>query len=83
MSDAAPSSRPDSLPRVLGVTDGTAVVVGSIIGSGIFLKVANVDTQMAPYGFLAILGVWVIVGIATLFGSLALAELAAMFPHAG
>ncbi len=74
---------PVVLPRVLSVTDGTAVVVGSIIGSGIFLKVSNVDTVMASYGFLAILAVWVIVGVATMFGALALAELAAMFPHAG
>ncbi len=83
MSEAAPPTSPAVLPRVLGVADGTAVVVGSIIGSGIFLKVANVDVQMAPYGFLAIIGVWVVVGVATLFGALALAELAAMFPHAG
>ncbi|HET6424207.1 MAG TPA: APC family permease [Planctomycetaceae bacterium] len=83
MSDAVPPTRPAVLPRVLGVGDGVAVVVGSIIGSGIFLKVANVDQQMAQYGFLAILGVWIVVGLATLFGALALAELAAMFPQAG
>lgn len=74
---------PEPLPRVLGVGHGIAVVVGSIIGSGIFLKVANVDKQMADYGFAAILGVWIIVGLATLFGALALAELAAMYPQAG
>ncbi len=84
MSEPAISpSSPAILPRVLSVTDGTAVVVGSIIGSGIFLKVSNVDKVMADYGFLAIMGVWIVVGIATLFGALALAELSAMFPHAG
>lgn len=77
------STRPAVLPRVLSVTDGIAVVVGSIIGSGIFLKVSNVDRVMADYGFAAILGVWILVGVATLFGALALAELSAMFPHAG
>ncbi len=84
MSEPVPASTgPALLPRVLSVTDGTAVVVGSIIGSGIFLKVANVDKAMAAYGFLAILAVWILVGLATLFGALALAELSAMFPQAG
>ena len=59
------------------------IVVGSIIGSGIFLKVSAVDRALQPYGFLAIMGTWLFVGVITLCGSLALAELGAMFPHAG
>lgn len=74
---------PDRLPQVLGLFDATMIVVGSIIGSGIFLKVSSVDSELAKYGFLTIMGTWLFVGIITLCGSLALAELGAMFPQAG
>jgi APA family basic amino acid/polyamine antiporter len=73
----------DRLPRVLGLFDATMIVVGSIIGSGIFLKVSAVDSKLAQYGFAAIMGVWLFVGLITLCGALALAELGAMFPQAG
>jgi APA family basic amino acid/polyamine antiporter len=83
MTQEANSPEPQQLPRVLGLFDATMIVVGSIIGSGIFLKVSSVDSQLAPYGVLAILGTWLFVGLITLCGSLALAELGAMFPSAG
>ncbi len=93
MADTTPTSAstsagnaagdPQQLPRILGLFDATMIVVGSIIGSGIFLKVSAVDEQLAPYGFLAIMGTWLFVGVITLCGSLALAELGAMFPQAG
>jgi amino acid transporter len=69
------------LPRVLGPIDAIAIVVGSVIGSGIFLKVSNIDAKVPSFG--AIMAVWLLGGIATLSGSLSLAELAAMLPHAG
>jgi len=69
------------LPRVLGPFDAVTIVVGSIIGSGIFLKVSNIDAQVPSFG--AIMAVWLLGGLATLCGSLSLAELAAMLPHAG
>src|SRR6476469_9452132 len=75
---------PDSvevLPRVLGPFDAVMIVVGSIIGSGIFLKVSNIDAKVPSFG--AIMAVWLLGGVATLCGSLSLAELAAMLPHAG
>jgi APA family basic amino acid/polyamine antiporter len=78
-----PAVAPTTLPRVLGLFDATMMVVGSIIGSGIFLKVGNVDKALQAYGFIPILSVWVGVGIVTLCGSLALAELGAMYPQAG
>jgi APA family basic amino acid/polyamine antiporter len=74
---------PKTLPRVLGLFDATAIVVGSIIGSGIFLKVGKVDQALMAWGFLPIISVWMFVGLVTLCGSLALAELAAMYPQAG
>jgi hypothetical protein len=83
MSQEVRTPEPQQLPRVLGLFDATMIVVGSIIGSGIFLKVSSIDSQLAPYGVLAILGTWLFVGLITLCGSLALAELGAMFPNAG
>lgn len=82
-ADAATSGAPRTLPRVLGLFDATCIIVGSIIGSGIFLKVGNVDKALLQFGFLPIIGVWLFVGLVTLCGSLALAELGAMFPQAG
>src|SRR5712664_2151677 len=77
-----PSGNIQSLPRVLGLFDAVTVVVGSIIGSGIFLsKVGRVAAELNSFG--PILCVWIGVGLVTLCGSLALAELAAMYPHAG
>jgi APA family basic amino acid/polyamine antiporter len=81
-----PARAPDSsavevLPRVLGPFDAVMIVVGSIIGSGIFLKVSNIDAKVPSFG--AIMAVWLLGGAATLSGSLSLAELAAMLPHAG
>lgn len=70
-----------TLPRVLGLFSAVTVVVGSIIGSGIFLKTGNVATALGSFG--PIIGVWIGVGLVTLCGSLALAELAAMVPRAG
>ncbi len=84
MKSAQPGkSAPDILPRVLNLWDGVAIVVGSIIGSGIFLKVGNVDAALKAFGFGPIIGIWAIVGLVTLCGSLALGELAGMYPHAG
>lgn len=81
--DSAPAVVSGSLPRVLGLFDATCIIVGSIIGSGIFLKVGNVDKALMQFGFLPIISVWLFVGLVTLCGSLALAELGAMFPQAG
>jgi APA family basic amino acid/polyamine antiporter len=82
MSQPAPETRPpEVLPRVLGPFDAVAIVVGSIIGSGIFLKVSTIDNLVPSFG--SIMAVWILGGLATLCGSLSLAELAAMLPHAG
>jgi APA family basic amino acid/polyamine antiporter len=69
------------LPRILGPFDAVMLVVGSIIGSGIFLKVSTIDNLVPSFG--TIMAVWILGGLATLCGSLSLAELAAMLPHAG
>jgi basic amino acid/polyamine antiporter, APA family len=69
------------LPRKLGFFDALAIVVGIIIGAGIFL-VPNLVAQelnSAP----AILSVWVFAGIISFFGALACAELGTAFPATG
>lgn len=86
-TESRPSRPPESqtplqvLPRVLGPFDAVTIVVGSIIGSGIFLKVSNIGNLVPSFG--TIMAVWLLGGLATLCGSLSLAELAAMLPHAG
>lgn len=80
--DVPDAGKLESLPRVLGLFDAVTVVVGSIIGSGIFLsKVGRVAAELNAFG--PIICVWIGVGLVTLCGSLALAELAAMYPRAG
>jgi len=74
-------SAPTTLPRLLGPLEAITMVVGSMIGSGIFLKEAEIARQLGSFG--AIVAVWTVVGILTLCGALAVAELAAMLPHAG
>ncbi|MDP2956591.1 MAG: amino acid permease [Longimicrobiales bacterium] len=79
--DGPEESHPTSLPRVLGLWDIIAIVVGGVIGSGIFIVPAAIATELpSPLLFL---GVWVVGGVLSLFGALAFAELAAMYPHAG
>lgn len=70
-----------ALPPLLGPIDAVALVVGSIIGSGIFLKVDTIATAVGS--FLPIVAVWLAGGVAALCGSLSVAELSAMLPHAG
>lgn len=72
---------PSVLPRVLGPFDACMIVVGSVIGSGIFLKPGVAAAELPSVGL--ILLVWTIVGLISLCGCLAIAELAAMLPQAG
>jgi APA family basic amino acid/polyamine antiporter len=73
--------KPHDLPRVLGLKDIVGIVVGTMIGSGIFIVPAAVaDAVKAP---LLLLLVWVVGGVLTFFGALSLAELGAAFPQAG
>lgn len=70
-----------SLVRVLGPWMATAIVVGTVIGSGVFKKARNVAEGVPEFGLA--MSVWVVGGVLTLFGSLALAEIAVLFPRAG
>lgn len=70
-----------TLIRELTFRDGFALVVGTVIGSGVFLVPANIARQI-PSTPLALL-IWAAGGLLTLFGALSLAELGSMFPGAG
>src|SRR5438445_7544619 len=71
----------DQLPRKLGLLDATFIVIGIVIGSGIFL-LPNVIARSLPSGP-AIVAVWVVAGVLSYFGALAYAELGAMMPATG
>ncbi|MBO9634076.1 MAG: amino acid permease [Chitinophagaceae bacterium] len=70
-----------SVRRMLGFWSATSIVVGSIIGSGVFMKPATMAAQTASPVWLAL--VWVLAGIFSLFGGLIYAEVGAMFPQTG
>src|SRR3984893_16340355 len=67
--------------RGLGLYDSTMVVVGSMIGSGIFIVSADMARNIGSPGWL--LGAWVLTGVLTVVGALSYGELAAMMPRAG
>jgi basic amino acid/polyamine antiporter, APA family len=67
--------------RQLGLFDSTMVVVGSMVGSGIFLVSAEMARQVGSAGWL--LATWAITGVLTLAAALSYGELAAMMPRAG
>src|SRR5215468_3779580 len=67
--------------RGLGLYASTMVVVGSMIGSGIFLVSAEMGRQTASPGLL--LTAWIITGVLTVAAALSYGELAAMMPRAG
>jgi APA family basic amino acid/polyamine antiporter len=70
-----------SLPRALGLLDATMIVVGSMIGSGIFIVSAESLRLVGSPGWLVL--AWAIAGLMTISGALCCAELAAMMPQAG
>lgn len=70
-----------TLPREIGILGSTAIVVGTIIGSGIFLVPHNVAMEVGSVSGLYL--VWVVGGALALAGALSLAELGAAMPEAG
>ncbi|MFZ0638509.1 MAG: amino acid permease [Candidatus Acidiferrales bacterium] len=69
------------LLRDLRLRDATAIVAGTIIGSGIFLVPGNIANDLSSFS--AVLLVWLTGGLLSLFGALALGEMGAAFPGAG
>jgi basic amino acid/polyamine antiporter, APA family len=77
------TSPPSEFIRGIGPLAAISLVVGSMIGSGIFIVSADIGRQVGPWGPGALLLVWIITGAMTVTGALAYAELAAMMPRAG
>jgi APA family basic amino acid/polyamine antiporter len=70
-----------SFKPTLGLFDGTMIVAGSMIGSGIFIVSADITRNVGSAGWL--IAVWVITGFMTLTAALSYGELSGMFPKAG
>src|ERR1041384_2065394 len=71
----------EELPRQLSLLDSTMINVGSMIGSAIFMVPASI--ALLVHSSLAVILVWTVGGIVSLFGALSVAELGAMMPKAG
>jgi basic amino acid/polyamine antiporter, APA family len=67
--------------KAIGLFDGTMIVAGSMIGSGIFIVAADISRQTGSAGGLLL--TWVLTGFLTIAAALSYGELAALFPHAG
>lgn len=73
--------KPDNFKRELGLLDGTMLVVGSMIGSGIFIVSSDMVRQLGSAGWL--IAMWVLTGVITVIAAVSYGELSAMFPTAG
>jgi basic amino acid/polyamine antiporter, APA family len=69
------------LVKGLGLTSATTLVMGSMIGSGIFIVSAGIAREVNSPGLLIM--AWVVTGFMTIVGALSYGELAAMMPKAG
>jgi len=78
--DSLTGEKADLLRR-LGVLDATAIVIGIVIGSGIFVLPNLIARNLPSSG--AILTAWIVSGVLSYFGALAYAELGAMMPVTG
>jgi APA family basic amino acid/polyamine antiporter len=67
--------------KKLSLLDSAMIIMGSMIGSGIFIVSADISRQVKSPGMLLL--VWLLTGIITVFGALSYGELAAMMPKAG
>ncbi len=81
MTSSSAQTNPRELPRKLGLVTGMAVVIGVIIGSGIFRVPSPIAGEAGNLTGIAL--VWILGGVVALFGALSIAELAAMYPAAG
>src|SRR5438874_267376 len=80
LADTRTKSEPGFV-RAIGLFDGTMIVVGSMIGSGIFIVAADISRQTGSAGGLLL--TWILTGLLTISAALSYGELAALFPHAG
>lgn len=76
-----PATAEPQLVRGLTLTDTISLVIGTVIGTGVFLKTAVMAQQAGSVGL--VMFTWVAAGLLSLAGALTYAELGAMMPHAG
>jgi basic amino acid/polyamine antiporter, APA family len=76
-----PESHQPALRRALGPWSTVAIIMGTVIGSGIFLVPTDMIKAVGTPGM--VFAVWVFAGILSLFGALTYAELSAAMPEAG
>lgn len=81
MAQTNTSMNANQLVRGLSLLDATTIVIGSMIGSGIFIVSAESARLTGGPGWLLL--AWILAGVLTLTGALCCAELAAMWPQAG
>ena len=77
----AESPRDAGFVKGIGLTSATTLVMGSMIGSGIFIVSAEIARETLSPGLLIL--AWVVTGFMTIVGALSYGELAAMMPRAG
>lgn len=80
-SHAEPQTTSPAFQQRLGLFDATMLVMGTMIGSGIFVTSQDIASDVGSAGWL--LAIWVLSGIMTVLGALSYSELAAMYPKAG
>src|ERR1044071_4642529 len=81
MTDMTNNQRETQLVRSLGLLDASMIVIGSMIGSGIFIVSVESSRLIGAPGWLLL--TWVVAGLLTITGALCCAELATMMPRAG
>src|SRR5215468_9767598 len=81
LSTVARQQTTPELVEALGLTSATTLVMGSMIGSGIFIVSAEIAREVNSPALL--LGAWAVTGFMTIVGALCYGELAAMMPKAG
>lgn len=78
-----PSSGGEQFVRGIGPIQALSLVVGTMIGSGIFIVSADIGRLMGGWGPAGLMLVWLVTGLMTMAGALSYVELAAMMPKAG
>ena len=72
---------PEQLKKNIGLWPAVSIVMGSVIGAGIFMKPATMAGQLGSP--LLLTAVWIIGGVVSIFGAMIFAELGSMFPETG
>jgi len=80
-SHTTANPQPADLVKGLGLFDSTTLVMGSMIGSGVFIVAADVSRQVQSPGLFFL--TWVISGVMTIIAAVSYGELAGMMPRAG